>query len=288
MPTKTKPAPSTAKVKRVSEEVLTALRAIEFEGNVGRIALCLDRKVYQATNDVLETLGGKWNKKLKGHLFEEDAQDRLEEILETGEYVSVIDEKKRLQFFETPDNLADRVLALAEFPEGADQDPLGVLEPSAGTGQLLRALERARQASDFEYHATAIEIDPKHKQALAKALSEEDGADELLGEIIIEDFLAAPVPANHFATFDRILMNPPFTRQQDVDHVRHAWGFLRPGGKLVAVMSPSWRFRTNQKSKAFQAFVAQHGHVEEVPEGTFKESGTMIRTVIVVLDKPTV
>ncbi len=34
-------------------------------------------------------------------------------------------------------------------------------------------------------------------------------------------------------------MNPPFSRQQDIRHVMHAAKFLKPGGRLVAVMGAS-------------------------------------------------
>jgi cyclopropane-fatty-acyl-phospholipid synthase len=32
--------------------------------------------------------------------------------------------------------------------------------------------------------------------------------------------------------FDYVAMNPPFSGQCDVDHVYHAWKFLKPGGRL--------------------------------------------------------
>ncbi len=42
------------------------------------------------------------------------------------------------------------------------------------------------------------------------------------------DFLA--VTPDTLGTFDRILMNPPFERGADAEHVRHAFRFLTPGG----------------------------------------------------------
>jgi 16S rRNA G1207 methylase RsmC len=85
--------------------------------------------------------------------------------------------------------------------------------------------------------------------------------------------------------YDRILMNPPFSKQQDIDHVLHAWKFLKPGGRLVAIMSGGTDYRTNKKAVAFQNLVAEHGHIEPLPEGSFEESGTGVNTVLVVLDK---
>jgi hypothetical protein len=80
-------------------------------------------------------------------------------------------------------------------------------------------------------------------------------------------------------------MNPPFTKQQDIDHVAHAYSLLRQGGKLVAVISSAFTFRENRKSVEFRELVRQHGHFEHLPLGTFKDSGTEVATVLVTLFK---
>lgn len=90
--------------------------------------------------------------------------------------------------------------------------------------------------------------------------------------------------------FDRIVMNPPFADGQDVKHVIHAYGLLSEGGRLVSIMSPSWRFNSASKFVAFREWLdilAADGRltVEDLPAGTFKESGTDIATVIVALQK---
>ena len=36
-------------------------------------------------------------------------------------------------------------------------------------------------------------------------------------------------------TFDRIVMNPPFTNGDDIKHIMHALKMLKPGGRLVAI-----------------------------------------------------
>ena len=35
--------------------------------------------------------------------------------------------------------------------------------------------------------------------------------------------------------YDTIVMNPPFEKFQDIDHVRHAFDLLKPGGRVVAI-----------------------------------------------------
>ena len=63
------------------------------------------------------------------------------------------------------------------------------------------------------------------------------------------------------------------------------------GGRLVAIMSPSWKHNSNRKSETFRDWFNHHADagratIEDLPAGTFKESGTDIATVIVVIQKP--
>src|SRR3546814_13421981 len=67
------------------------------------------------------------------------------------------------------------------------------------------------------------------------------------------DFLTLPPSP----IYDRIVMNPPFDRGRDCDHVRHAFGFLKPGGILVAVMSARAEFRDDKRHRAFHRIVEQ-------------------------------
>ena len=79
-------------------------------------------------------------------------------------------------------------------------------------------------------------------------------------------------------------MNPPFENGQDIDHVRHAFGMLRPGGILVAIMSPGPFFRSDRKAAAFREwFDAMGGERRDLPAGAFRESGTGVATVLVTV-----
>jgi 16S rRNA G1207 methylase RsmC len=81
-------------------------------------------------------------------------------------------------------------------------------------------------------------------------------------------------------------MNPPFAKGQDICHVAHALKFLRPGGRLVAIMSAGTASRDDRASRDFRALIeARGGTIEELSEGAFKASGTNVRTVIVTFDK---
>ena len=219
----------------------------------------LDRDTYTRVNKVLELVGGKWNRSAQAHVFAVPANDAIESILITGK---VVDLKKALQAFYTPAALVAEVVALADIKPG-----MTVLEPSAGVGSIALVAKAAGGV------VTCVEIDrPTFDKLVASG-----------GEGCCVDFLTfAPD-----ISFDRVVMNPPFTGGQDVKHVTHALSLLKPGGRLVSIMSPSWRYRDQRWASDFRDLLAENnGTVSEVPAGAFKESGTMIQTVIVTMDKP--
>lgn len=101
-------------------------------------------------------------------------------------------------------------------------------------------------------------------------------------DIICNDFLELP---SH-KKYDKIVANPPFTKNQDVDHVLKMYEHLNEGGKIVAIMSTTWKLGSQKKQVAFREFLASVGAVEtEISEGTFKESGTNTKTIMVEITK---
>lgn len=221
----------------------------------------LDRKEYDAVNKFLELAGAKWNRSAKRHIFQPGAKAKIEALLDSGE---IINEKKQFQAFYTPAWLAEELVALAGVGDGMD-----CLEPSAGAGAIATA---ARKAGGQVW---CVEIN----QEAAKELVAQGFAANLLDFLTLE-----PKDA---PTFDRVLMNPPFTNDQDIKHVMQAFRFLKPGGKLYAIMSPGFTYGSQRNiRKEFSELVALYGRVvRELPGGTFRESGTDVTTVIVELKK---
>lgn len=240
---------------QISQDVLQVLDAATIDGALLTLNGTLDRKLYVETNKVLEAAGGKWNKKAKAHVFDGDANEFIEPIILTGEYRLT---KQDFGQFDTPADLAHDVVVLADIEPG-----MAVLEPSAGIGRIAKAVERAGGK------VTCYEVDEKRASALADFT------------VHVCDFLSV-IPAQQF---DRVVMNPPFARQDDIRHVLHAFKFLRPGGRLVAIMSAGILFRTNKATLDFRDFVLAHqGSVKALPEGSFKESGTSVNTCVVVME----
>ncbi len=166
------------------------------------------------------------------------------------------------QLFPTPRDLAARMADAAEIQPGHR-----VLEPSAGTGRLLgamgdRMIERhgERRAGD----AVAVEID----YDLAEQLSR----DFPLTRVHCGDFLTL---ADKLGTFDRIVMNPPFARGADIRHIKQAMQMLRPGGRLVAICANGPRQQDELRPYASEWI--------ELPDGTFAETGTKVRTAMMLV-----
>ena len=103
-------------------------------------------------------------------------------------------------------------------------------------------------------------------------------------EVEFADFLS------HQGSYNRILMNPPFEKGQDIEHVRHAYSLLAAGGRLVSVMSEGPFFREDSKAQGFRAWLSEvDATTEQLPEDAFQGADafreTGVRTRLVVIDK---
>lgn len=244
---------------QINQNVMQVLSGATIDG--ARLVLngALDRKLYSDVNKVIEAAGGKWSRKYGAHIFEGNAGDAIEPILLTGTYTNM---KQDFGQFDTPEELAADVVRLAKIEAG-----LAVLEPSFGIGNLAIACE-VEGATLFGF-----EIDPvRFEKGRSRCVFE--------GGAFNDDFLKSP----SFADFDRVVMNPPFARQADIDHVLHAHRFLRRDGLLVAIMSASVTFRSDRKTEAFRAFIDNRGgEIEMLSDGSFAASGTQVRTCVVTI-----
>lgn len=251
------------KMVMLNETVLNILDSAEVDGNTVRLTCGqLDRTTYQNVNKALEALGGKWNRKQAGHVFADEPRDRLEAAILAQSIVP----PQAFGYFPTPDPLGRKVVALAELQPG-----MSVLEPSAGDGALARLCAEVVGIDRVDCY----EIQPELTQKLMEQ-----------GFItVFDDFLTIEFEPDGML-YDRVVMNPPFERQQDIDHVLHAWQFLKPGGRLISIMSAGVVFRENRKTVEFRSFVESNGgRFITNPDDAFKPSGTQVRTITLVMDR---
>lgn len=70
--------------------------------------------------------------------------------------------------------------------------------------------------------------------------------------------------------------------QADAIHILHAARFVRAGGPVVSIASNGVTFRSMGPGPVLRAFLASHGGtVENLPAGSFLESGTGVQTCVV-------
>ncbi len=169
-------------------------------------------------------------------------------------------------FFPTPEATTNRVLELADVQPG-----MKTLEPNAGMGHIAEKLQSAAGKGYVDLVEMSGQLVDYLKTAGHKVTQ--------------SDFLKF----GKKDTYDRIVMNPPFSKDQDIDHVMHAYDLLKPGGKMTAIMSNMAGLRANQKNRTFSEWLDEVGaHVEDLEAGSFKSSfnPTSVNTKVVVIEKP--
>lgn len=252
---------------KISVDVLAILARATITGNTLVLPEQLDLDTYLRVAKILAAARGKWDRKARGHVFPFDPRELMADAVETG---GVVNAKKTLQFFETPVDLAARMACLARIAPGNR-----VLEPSAGFGRIIRAL------LTYEARVHAVEIDETNCQTLRRM---QGTFPELC--VTREDFRTFHDVDT--TRFDAVVMNPPFSNNLDIDHIRLAWDMLIPGGRLVAVCSEGPFFRSDRAAVAFREWLDEiDAFTEKLPADTFRESGAGVATRLIVATAPT-
>lgn len=169
---------------------------------------------------------------------------------------------KDLQFYWTPKEVIEKALDIAgiyapRMYSNSEPPRFKVLEPSCGDGRIL---DEIRAYGSFGF---GIEVDAGRA-----------GAARAKGHSVLHaNFLDQPARED----FDKVVMNPPFYGRHYAKHIRHALGFLKPGGVLVSILpATAW-----YDHKEFD------GRWTDLPPGSFAESGTNVPTGILRIEKAT-
>lgn len=170
-------------------------------------------------------------------------------------------------FIPTPEPVVEQMLRLADIRDNAR-----VLEPSAGWGNIADAVRQRHP----DITVDCIELVSSLRRIL-----------ELKGHNLVSHDALSYTTAD---LYDTILMNPPFENNQDIQHVRYCYEhLLKPGGRLVAIMSEHPFFGREKQAQDFRDWLEQTGSSDPLPDGTFEKSEyrpTSVRTRLVVIDKP--
>lgn len=175
---------------------------------------------------------------------------------------------KDLQFYATPQGLAE------DMVEGLRLEGAEVLEPSAGEGVICRAaMAKGAKVTAVEIHGGRADT-LRHIRGLT---------------VVQENFLqTTPNPK-----YDYVLMNPPFYGTHWMEHVHHAFKFVKPGGALYSILPASAEVNDTSEHVKFREWVHSvisnkdwRGPFSDLPSGSFRESGTNIETVTLCMRKP--
>jgi len=160
------------------------------------------------------------------------------------------------QLFPTPDAIASQMVDAACIDATHT-----CLEPSAGTGSLLKAIDRKDHGK-----ITAVEINADLASRLQVFYPK--------AAIHHKDFLECN---GDLGTFDRIVMNPPFENGVDIKHIKHALDMLKPDGILVALCANGPRQNNELRPLA--------NSWEVLPPNSFKDAGTGVNVAMLVIYK---
>lgn len=261
------PDASTEEKKKQADEgkkwnVEEILKHCTLENNILKLPqVQFNKKSYAEAKKWIEEAGGSWQGgKIQGFTFPFNPE-RVFSILKEGKRCNL---QQDYQFFETPSDVADWLVMLA----GGIHEDDTVLEPSAGRGALIKAIHRACPSVMVECY----ELMPENREFL-----------HTLSNVILldEDFTKDSV-----GSYTKIIANPPFSGNQDIEHVRLMYDRLEEGGTLAAITSQHWKFASEKKCIDFRNWLKEvHGEVFEISAGEFKESGTSVSTMAVVIKK---
>ena len=236
----------------------------------------LDKKTYAEVKKQIEAIGGKWKGgKTQGFIFHEKIDaDKVRDMLIKG--IDLAERKVKYQFFGTPFKVATYILGFLPLRYNEDRtktyrikDTDRILEPSAGQGSIINAIH---------YFNPNVIVDcfemMEENREILKTLPNVN----ILGDNFLE--------SDTGLQYDIIVANPPFTNNQDIDHVARMLEHLKIGGTLISIMSPHWIFANDLKSRAFRYMINNTtSDAHYLPKGAFKDSGTDTQTTFVVLNK---
>lgn len=170
------------------------------------------------------------------------------------------DLSKNLAFYPTPPAVVDYVFSKKLELRAGDT----VLEPSCGDGAFLDRL------AIKGHKAFGIEVDPSRAEMCRRK-----GHD-----VLIANFLTA----EPHTLFDWVVMNPPFEGRHYLKHIRHAIDWLKPGGKIVAILpATAWY----DHGELPDDNTCRWDTWRDLPVGSFASSGTNVPTGVWTYAKAT-
>ncbi len=248
------------------------------EGNLVRITKNLDREHFERMKLILERLGGVYMTGRKRFAFDLDPAPLLARTVALRQ----LPEKNPLDFYYSTQPVIEALFQMLECDHTMEDllwqyehygRPIRVIETGAGLGHLADAFRDRYPMASID----VCEIDPYRRAVL-----------ESKGYRVVREnaFDYHPSPDSFY---DVAFLNPAFTVGGDpftfIKHIMHAYGMLFENGwsKLVSVVPA--QFSRVARYREFYIRVLEYGSFDELPQGSFVESGTTWDTSVISLRK---
>ena len=192
---------------------------------------------------------------------------------------------KLLNAFFTPKRNSERLIELSQI-EFDDNESIDILEPTAGIGNIILALLKLDNSTNF--HIDAIEYISNFYQ---------------LGEVIFDNcknvswFHQDLFQFKSNKKYDYIFINPPFNIRYnnkevlDIDFLEYSYQFLKDGGKLCCIISSSVFSNNKKQYKSFKDKLNSDNVIVEefdnfsLDETIIKEMTTKIKMLYIIITK---
>lgn len=224
---------------------------------------------YQKVKIAIIGIGGVWNTRCQAFYFDADPSLLLERVI-NGERINLDAAfKKKTQYFSTTPEVFDEMYEYIQV-----SNDMRVLEPSAGEGFICDSLHVQFPLSRFDWKLDVCELySPFQEKLRGKGYN-----------IVGENFLTIDRPQRGYHL---VVANLPLSNGQDVLHFRKMYSVLAPGGRIVKVMSNSWRKSVDRESASLREWRGYYYHsIVDLSPGSFKRSGTNIGACLLIVDKP--
>lgn len=195
-------------------------------------------------------------------------------------------------YYPTPPALAAELLAGLKI-DGHSIEYAGgpILEPSAGSGDLARAIEKAAgiaynsdgtrddyYSTGNKYRLDALQLDCIEKSADLRAVLKENGF-----RVVHDDFLTF-TPRAHYKA---IIMNPPFS--EGARHLLHALHIMERGGEVRCILNAETiRNPCTNERKELAALLAKYNARITYKQGAFTHAArkTAVEVALVAVTIP--
>lgn len=230
----------------------------------------LSQKDYAQVKTLLNRIGGVWNKQNQNFDFKKCPQSLIDRLLSVGSR-----RLNQFHFYPTPEEVFEYFKVHTPLKYfGAARQSVRTLEPSCGEGSLIRQLLKFGEEEGRNFIVEGYDIDP-----LNVIFCQESGLN-----VTQADFLKV-VPTN---TFEMVVMNPPFMKDEFIKHIKHAQKFLTTDGILISVVPTKWiSDHIDHESRHWLFEQAQIESSGDLDSGNFYEPGTFkgvnIPTAIICL-----